>query len=237
MSRRQTEHIDEETFKQKILEKVLQHGGEFSFKETQFKGVWNIRKIKAVEFTKDIDDSHTSDEWNSYVDEINNAIGVKTYCEHIHGYEKKNNNYQIIGILAYFNGRNSEIKTKHFHNYEELYNLIIENYTCCGKCGAEVILNRKPKNLNEHCHSCGVYFLSSDKFTLVSKSELKDFDISVSKKELIDCIKNLMGVFDTPIARRRFTNNIIDEIRENGREILNRISAYEKNSLNNYENY
>jgi len=44
--------------------------------------------------------------------------------------------------------------------------------------------------------------------------------IKHSKKELLDCIHNLMGVFDTPAARLRIKTEFADEVRKIGREIM-----------------
>jgi len=40
------------------------------------------------------------------------------------------------------------------------------------------------------------------------------------KIELIECIQNLMGVFDTPIGRMKMPGEFSDEVRKNGRETL-----------------
>ena len=40
------------------------------------------------------------------------------------------------------------------------------------------------------------------------------------KNELLDCIQNLMGLFDTPIARKKFNGDIYSEAREIGTKIL-----------------
>lgn len=45
-------------------------------------------------------------------------------------------------------------------------------------------------------------------------------DIPQSKKELLECIQNLMGVFDTPISRRAINHNFAEEVRKIGRQIL-----------------
>lgn len=47
-----------------------------------------------------------------------------------------------------------------------------------------------------------------------------DAQILQSKKELLQCIQNLMGVFDTPVARLRIQGEFVDEVRKIGREIL-----------------
>lgn len=39
-------------------------------------------------------------------------------------------------------------------------------------------------------------------------------------KELLDCIHNLMGIFDTPIARRAISSDMAEEVRSIGRKIL-----------------
>jgi len=40
------------------------------------------------------------------------------------------------------------------------------------------------------------------------------------RKELLDCIHNLMGFFDTPIARLKMSGKDYEEVREIGREVL-----------------
>ena len=45
-------------------------------------------------------------------------------------------------------------------------------------------------------------------------------EIKQSKEELLDCIKNLMGAFDTPIARRKIDSEFSNEVRKLAREIL-----------------
>lgn len=47
-----------------------------------------------------------------------------------------------------------------------------------------------------------------------------DSDIKHSKQELLDCIHNLMGVFDTPIARGKLNSDFIQEVRHEARNIL-----------------
>ena len=49
---------------------------------------------------------------------------------------------------------------------------------------------------------------------------MKEEDIHQTKVELLECIQNLMGVFDTPIARRRINNEFTEEVRSIGRKIL-----------------
>jgi hypothetical protein len=43
---------------------------------------------------------------------------------------------------------------------------------------------------------------------------------SPSRKELVECIQNLMGIFDTPVARMRIKGEYADEARKIGRQIL-----------------
>jgi hypothetical protein len=219
----QVEEIEREKFQLLLFEKVIQHGGVFKFEETLFKDVWNIKTIKAVEFTKDIPDEHTSDEWNSYVDEIKKAIGVDTYCEFIYKFNHETNRKTICGILAYFNGKNKEIKTKHFTEYELLYNILEKQYPCCGNCGEEVILNRKPLHENEHCHSCGADFMRSGKFVTVPKHLLKGLNSDITREQLIDFVKNFVGVFDTPASRLLYSNKFTEEVRLQGRIILKKL--------------
>lgn len=44
--------------------------------------------------------------------------------------------------------------------------------------------------------------------------------IKQTKEELLDCIRNLMGVLDTPVGRQRIKGLVPDEARRIGREIL-----------------
>ena len=44
--------------------------------------------------------------------------------------------------------------------------------------------------------------------------------IPQSKEELLECIQNLMGVFDTPVSRRAIKGEFVDEVRKIGRQIL-----------------
>jgi len=44
--------------------------------------------------------------------------------------------------------------------------------------------------------------------------------IKQSKKELFECIQNLMGCFDTPISRRNIKGYFAEEVREQARNIL-----------------
>ena len=41
-----------------------------------------------------------------------------------------------------------------------------------------------------------------------------------SYNDLLDCIHNLMGIFDTPMARRHINNSFAEEARQIGRTIL-----------------
>ncbi len=47
-----------------------------------------------------------------------------------------------------------------------------------------------------------------------------DAKIVQSKKELLECIQNLMGVFDTPYARFKIKGEFADEVRKIARQIL-----------------
>lgn len=49
---------------------------------------------------------------------------------------------------------------------------------------------------------------------------MKEEDIPQTKVELLECIQNLMGVFDTPIARRRIDNEFTSKVRSIARKIL-----------------
>jgi len=56
---------------------------------------------------------------------------------------------------------------------------------------------------------------------LLSEYEMDDeSNIKQSKKELLDCIHNLMGCFDNPVARKRDNTDMSNAAREIGRAIL-----------------
>lgn len=44
--------------------------------------------------------------------------------------------------------------------------------------------------------------------------------IPQSKEELLDCIHNLMAVIDTPVGRMRFKGEFVNEVRMQGRKIM-----------------
>lgn len=54
-------------------------------------------------------------------------------------------------------------------------------------------------------------------------------------KELLDCIHNLMGCFDTPIARRLINNPFADEARAIGRDTMQKYgrSSWQKEEQEN----
>jgi hypothetical protein len=45
------------------------------------------------------------------------------------------------------------------------------------------------------------------------------------KQELLDCIHNFMGYFDTPIARLKFPGEDVEEVRKIGRSVLKKYSV------------
>lgn len=55
-----------------------------------------------------------------------------------------------------------------------------------------------------------------------------NIEIKTSKKELLNCIHNLMAVVDTPIGRMNNKGKFAEEAREIGRKIMeeNNISLY-----------
>ena len=64
--------------------------------------------------------------------------------------------------------------------------------------------------------------MKKDKNFITPKALLSEV-VSPSRRELIDCVRNLMGVFDTPIARRKMEGKWCDEVRLNGRDIVERL--------------
>jgi hypothetical protein len=57
-------------------------------------------------------------------------------------------------------------------------------------------------------------------------------NIKQSKKELFECIQNLMGVIDTPVARRRINDDFSNEVRKLAREIIQSNIYYNENEIN-----
>ena len=57
---------------------------------------------------------------------------------------------------------------------------------------------------------------------LLRKEKLKQLE---NKNDMLECIQNLMGAFDTPIARRKINDNFSNEVRIKARKI---IEKYEK---------
>jgi hypothetical protein len=56
-------------------------------------------------------------------------------------------------------------------------------------------------------------------------------NIKETKKELLDCIHNLMAILDSPLGRRRFPDQFSKEACEIGRKILennNCLTCYTK---------
>jgi len=45
------------------------------------------------------------------------------------------------------------------------------------------------------------------------------------KQELLDCIHNLMGFFDTPIARLKMDSKDCEEVRQIGRTVLKKYNV------------
>ena len=44
-----------------------------------------------------------------------------------------------------------------------------------------------------------------------------------TRQELIDCILNLIGCFDTPVSRMKISGEIPDEARKIGRDIIEKL--------------
>jgi len=64
------------------------------------------------------------------------------------------------------------------------------------------------------CRECPIDMFN-ERYVLV-----EDNPESTKEKELLDCIENLMGVFDTPITRAKIKGTFANEVREMGRELL-----------------
>jgi hypothetical protein len=101
-------------------------GGYVDFAEIAFKNTYGINCVTAVYFTKEYDDGDevNVNNWNEYVQEIHDAIGVNSYCTWIR--DGKGN---MIGILAFYNNSGDEIKMKHFKRWLALSRIIEHNIT------------------------------------------------------------------------------------------------------------
>jgi hypothetical protein len=73
-----------------------------------------------VYFTKEYGDINefNVDDWNNYVQEIEDAIGVSSYCTWI-----RNDSGNMVGILAFYNN-GEEIKMKHFKRWLALSRIV-----------------------------------------------------------------------------------------------------------------
>lgn len=102
--------------KEELLHLIMSNKGEIVFNKPLFINSWNIKKIKAVYFTEQIDIITCGENgWNEYVGRVRNAIGVECYLEWI-----KNLDGKMVGLIAFFNSKNEEIKVKHFKKWSEL---------------------------------------------------------------------------------------------------------------------
>lgn len=113
--------------KQEILQQVIKAGGTMSLdmvlNET---ATWSIpiSRVKAVEFKSEFNINKILSPslvryWNDHIAEIKEAIGVEQYFELV-----KDDNDSEIGILAFYDDCNEEIKTKHFTKWVELNEFI-----------------------------------------------------------------------------------------------------------------
>lgn len=48
-----------------------------------------------------------------------------------------------------------------------------------------------------------------------------------TRKELVEALQNIMGVFDTPIARKKITGDIAEKARKQARQLLENDEAYQ----------
>ena len=64
-------------------------------------------------------------------------------------------------------------------------------------------------------------YIKENEFDEINEEIIEEpFFSSSTKEELVDCIRNLMGVLDTPVSRFRMKGDFVDEVRKNGRFIL-----------------
>ncbi len=111
--------INKISSQQKVLNFVMDQGGSLELERILFRNSYGISKIRAVYFNEQYDfnqEDEATSSWNSYVDRINSAIGVKNYCCWI-----RNNEQDVIGILAFYNQNGYEIKMKHFDKWNQLF--------------------------------------------------------------------------------------------------------------------
>jgi|GEM_PF-6359431 len=109
-------------YEELVLNYVMSNNGIMEFDKPLFD---MIKKIKGVWFNEQFDieqDDPNSLLWNAYATRIQNASGTKHYCTWIH-----NDDFNMVGILAFYDSDNNEIKMKYFEDWKKLRKKI-KNY-------------------------------------------------------------------------------------------------------------
>jgi hypothetical protein len=83
-----------------------------------------------------------------------------------------------------------------------------------------------------NCKRCGSFAINPEHHGRIPNIDLDLCDVCYWRKqaeaqtavqtEFLDCIHNLMGIFDTPMARRYINSDFAEEARQIGRDILNK---------------
>lgn len=125
--------------------------------------------------------------------------------------------------LIYLHGTANQIFHSDKYDWEEKYDLIFSD-KISKKIGSIIHISYcDPDTTYEEDLKAYMDALNSKVETLDLFDNIDTNDIPVSKKELIECIQNLIGIFDNPIAKQKIDNDLANEAREIGRNILKRI--------------
>lgn len=100
-----------------VLDLIMKNGGVIEFAKPLFASTWEISKIKAVFFNEEWNGEEEGGikNLNAYVGRVYSAIGVNSYCELV-----RNKEGDMVGILALYNHKGEEIKTKYFKKWKSL---------------------------------------------------------------------------------------------------------------------
>lgn len=90
------------------------------------------------------------------------------------------------------------------------------------------IWNGDPEEYNENFLNMHDYMIMGFLAYKLEHDTVKEkVEILQTKEELLECIQNLMGVFDTPISKRLIKSEFAEEVRKNGRNIIESNLKYE----------
>lgn len=187
--------------RQNVLHEVKNNNNsEIIFEKPIFINSWNIKKIKAAYFTEVGDIRNTFEVWNAYVNKVHTAIGVKSYCEWI-----RDEDSNMIGLLAFYNSKGEEIKMKHFNKW----NILLDRVKAPNKQSSESkILNDTFDSFKalldaksyEEVNTLMETYLNEDKspgdikiVLVITKSFKNNKYISETRKKLVTLLESKIG--------------------------------------------